>query len=476
MVTGVNIALVTYKSFYVMRRKSFLFYLLFILPVVTLAPISCETTGEGNEAYFDVTTRSLTFGAQETTAQNVPVDSKGMGWTVSFDQSRAPWLHVEQKTTSVSVSVDENLTLGERSATFTIAGDDPSAEPIEIAVKQANSVFKTAIGDYFSTVNYPHLEEAGGGEFLLGLISTEVDAQRNPIGDGFILFLNFIAPAPELSKNPLIADGTYRIDDEVAPFSFITGSNARYSEMRFFNGGSLTRTTRIVDGEFTIENTGGVNYTIDFDLTFDDGTVYASSWSGPITTVNQQYISTHNEDVDATMRGGTGAIDAWGDVWNNHSLDGSWEWTCRFWGEELTWGGEMDRNPHGVGDLMQIVILHDPLTAEDDPTLLPTGTYTINGTGTRNTAVWGGWDDGAKAMAGIWGSWYIDYNDHPLDENGHFIEPLMGALVGGTVTIDYDPATKLYHIVVDAFTDAGKDVKIDFEGPLFINVSTIRTE
>jgi hypothetical protein len=172
------------------------------------------------------------------------------------------------------------------------------------------------------------------------------------------------------------------------------------------------------------------------------------------------------------MRGGGGVIESWTDIWNDHSIDGkSWEWTCRFWGDGIVWGGDMDREPRGVGDLMRIVLLSDPIVkGEGDPKLLPVGKYTINGSGRLHTAVWGGYDGSSGGIYhSIWGSWYVDYNNLPLDNNGHYIEPLKASLIGGTIEVEYNPDTKIYNIIVDAMTDGLKSVKVDFEGPLALN-------
>ncbi len=121
---------------------------------------------------------------------------------------------------------------------------------------------------------------------------------------------------------------------------------------------------------------------------------------------------------------------------------------------------------------MRVTIVADPLTPADDITLLPVGTFPIGGMCTRNTSLWGGWENNAKVYTGIWGSWYIDYNDimrYPDRD-----EPKMAALIGGTVEIEYNPDTKIYNIVVDAFSDAGQPIKVDFEGPIRPDVSFIK--
>ena len=455
-----------------MKKNSLLFIALAATMLVACNDTPLDRQPEGSPV-LSVNTRTLEFDAFSTVERTVTVNSGGAVWALEFDAEANPWLHVTQKSRSIAFSVDNNETLGKRTAVVTVTsrGNDP----IEITVSQSTLAIRTAIGDYLANLNYPELAdpEINGGEFVLGLASTELDENRNPAGDGFLLFLNFIAPAPELNKSPVIEEGTYEAAGlDITPYSIITGrENTAYSEIRFFIDGAVTNIATVEDGSFTVTKTGN-EYTLDFDLTFSDGTVFNSSWTGPIATVHQNYISTHNEDVSAVMRGGAGVIDSWGDVWNSMSLDGSWEWDAWFWGEGIVWGGEMNRNPVGYGDLMRITILADQPAAGVDPDLLPPGTYAINGTGRRNTAVWGGWDGRAQTYTGIWGSWYIDYNNlmtYPDSE-----EPLMGALVDGTITVEYNPSTQIYNIVVDAVTDAGKSVDIDFEGPLSLNVSTVR--
>jgi hypothetical protein len=131
-------------------------------------------------------------------------------------------------------------------------------------------------------------------------------------------------------------------------------------------------------------------------------------------------------------------------------------------------------NPVGEGDLMCLTIFAPPYTASDDEQLLPTGTFTIGGMRREGTALWGGWDNRAETYTGAWGSWYIDYND--LMSYPDRPQPPMAALTKGTITIDYNSETEIYNIVVDAFSDYREPVRVDFEGPIKLDISQINFE
>ena len=532
--------------------KNYLLLIMMFLAAGALTFTSCEdgnNPGNGGDPekeyklYVDI--ESLTFAATDAAAQDIQGTTEGgIAWSVSFDAESAPWLHVTQKTKSVTVTVDNSLEESERKATFTITAGEPSVDPVEITVTQKGLILLDAMpkelsyyafssaygaknvavtasnaawdveilsgsewihfernetgisvsvdrnfsqvregrllitsdvedvddveitvsqssgefvlsrGEYWANIKTT-LANVDGGEYILAFMSADLDENDYVVGDGYGLFLDFIAPYPVPDKNPRIADGRYEANGLTEQYSIITGAaNTDHSKIRIFKDSNVGGELLITGGYFDVTRDGD-NYTFEFNLDLSDGTKFEKSWSGPVKMSHLDMISTNTQDRSCVMRGGGGMLNAWGGD----------KWDCWMFGEDLYWE---DHNPWGYGDLMRITIYTEKAT---DLSLLPPGIYPINGSGSAGSALWGGWDNNAQAMAGMWGSWYIDHQNNDNDGNGVRIEGEYGALIKGTIDIRYNNATQIYNIIIDAYDDAGNKIDVDFEGPIGVNVA-----
>jgi hypothetical protein len=312
------------------------------------------------------------------------------------------------------------------------------------------------------------LANVDGGEYILGFVSgpTIEPGTGNIIGDGYILKVNIIAPYPEVAdgKQPKINDGKYEVNGRQEQFSIINHKANDNSKISIAIDNELAGELNIQSGYMNTTRTSGDNYDIEFNFELSDGSTFVSSYSGPIEMRHMNLISTNYSDRDCYMRGGGGVLNAWGQ--DIASPDGSWNWDCWLWGDGITWDA-YNRDHVGYGDLMRISLFAGP--AENNA-LLPTGTFPIGGSYTANTALWGGWDNDAKVMDGMWGSWYLDFTNNDKDENGTRIEGEYGALISGTIEVQYNPDTQIYNIIIDAYDDAGNKIDVDFEGPIGTNV------
>ena len=114
--------------------------LLFIAAACLLAAACTPQDGGGETASLEVSPKSLTFGAEDTTPQEITVTATGVEWEYAVPSS-ADWITVDDGTAGkLLVSVTKNPTAEKRTASIRItAKDNDDLEPVSVTVTQAGS-------------------------------------------------------------------------------------------------------------------------------------------------------------------------------------------------------------------------------------------------------------------------------------------------------------------------------------------------
>ena len=114
--------------------------LLFIAAACMLAAACTPQDGGGETASLEVSPKSLTFGAEDTTPQEITVTATGVEWEYTVPSS-ADWITVDDGTAGkLLVSVAKNPTAEKRTASIRItAKDNDDLEPVSVTVTQAGS-------------------------------------------------------------------------------------------------------------------------------------------------------------------------------------------------------------------------------------------------------------------------------------------------------------------------------------------------
>ena len=114
--------------------------LLFIAAACLLAAACTPQDGGGETASLEVSPKSLTFGAEDTTPQEITVTATGVEWEYTVPSS-ADWITVDDGTAGkLLVSVAKNPTAEKRTASIRIiAKDNDDLEPVSVTVTQAGS-------------------------------------------------------------------------------------------------------------------------------------------------------------------------------------------------------------------------------------------------------------------------------------------------------------------------------------------------
>ena len=114
--------------------------LLFIAAACMLAAACTPQDGGGETASLEVSPKSLTFGAEDTTPQEITVTATGVEWEYAVPSS-ADWITVDDGTAGkLLVSVAKNPTAEKRTASIRItAKDNDDLEPVSVTVTQAGS-------------------------------------------------------------------------------------------------------------------------------------------------------------------------------------------------------------------------------------------------------------------------------------------------------------------------------------------------
>ena len=114
--------------------------ILFVAAACLLAAACSPTDGESTTASLEVSPSSLTFGAEDTTPQEITVTATGVEWEYAVPSS-ADWITVDDGTAGkLLVSVTKNPTAEKRTASIRItAKDNDDLEPVSVTVTQAGS-------------------------------------------------------------------------------------------------------------------------------------------------------------------------------------------------------------------------------------------------------------------------------------------------------------------------------------------------
>ena len=114
--------------------------ILFVAAACLLAAACSPTDGESTTASLEVSPSSLTFGAEDTTPQEITVTATGVEWEYAVPSS-ADWITVDDGTAGkLLVSVAKNPTAEKRTASITIKPlDNKDIKTKSVTVTQAGS-------------------------------------------------------------------------------------------------------------------------------------------------------------------------------------------------------------------------------------------------------------------------------------------------------------------------------------------------
>ena len=114
--------------------------ILFIAAACMFAAACTPQDGGGETASLEVSPKSLTFGAEDTTPQEIAVTATGVEWNYSVP-STADWITVDDGTAGkLLVSVTKNPTAEKRTSSIRITpADNDDLDPVSVTVTQAGS-------------------------------------------------------------------------------------------------------------------------------------------------------------------------------------------------------------------------------------------------------------------------------------------------------------------------------------------------
>src|SRR5699024_5509715 len=115
---------------------------LFAAAAVLLFAAACTPQDAGTTASLEVFPTSLTFGAEDTAAQEITVTATGVEWSYTVPSS-ADWISVDDGTAGkLLVSVAANTSAEERTASITIKptdNDDIKTRSVTITQKGSDN-------------------------------------------------------------------------------------------------------------------------------------------------------------------------------------------------------------------------------------------------------------------------------------------------------------------------------------------------
>lgn len=376
--------------------------------------------------------RLLEFGDTGNEPQIVTVTAENVNWDIEVVNGPVAWLHLEKKEGLIEVTVDDSREPKEREASFLVTSDIPSVNSLEVTVRQKEyaqtTVFLAASGRHWGN-------DPGADHFLLTFDPLVYDPETYmPTNDGCILYLDFFSEAPQDMENPTIAPGTYTIGDDVAPFVI----RPDHTWMRVIAGGGEMSMRSVYAGSVTVERSGG-EYVIAFnlqamDLFFQTDHVLTGIYRGDIP-IRNKFLGNLKEDFQIPQFT-AGYVKYWGDdvYWNVEAID----WDARLWTDGII--SDEYGNLSGNGYYVDLEFLA-PLGSST--TVLPAGTYPINGSFEAGTAIAGH----LASDIVITSCWVFQMVDGMIQTPGAKISPMKS----GEIRVSYSDGN--YTFTIDAKDD-----------------------
>jgi len=490
--------------------------ILFVAAACLLAVACKPTENGGTTASLEVSPSSLTFGAEDTTPQEITVTATGVEWEYAVPSS-ADWITVDDGTAGkLLVSVAKNPTAEKRTASIRItAKDNDDLEPVSVTVTQAGSETPEV---YSLTVDPAALtfeaEGAAGqsvkvtasGEGMTWSVAVEdaakewitlsttegtegettltVTVQDNP--DTAERSANItLTPSAESAGPKAIRVTqeakvlppslaiTYDGGKELPEEGFVMGYRGRTISLKLVPV-NLTWKAR-ADAEWLkitvnpdynlltiamsdVLNTSPESRSCNIIVTTDAEGI--GPFEIPVTQEGQpEFQSTILEDMELTTLTHCYVAVTPNCDWRDKPFT---QWDMRFMSENVSYENNKG-NFFGTGDRLTVDFVTEPLWANDDNEYyIPDGTYTVgaNYNGIESLMIPGNISAGAFGYSHPKfpnGTWYVRIEDgaYPGDQ---------AAITEGTMTVSR--TGEEYVITFEFVSDAGCAVTGTYEGPL----------
>ncbi len=489
--------------------------LLFIAAACMLAAACTPQDGGGETASLEVSPKSLTFGAEDTTPQEITVTATGVEWEYAVPSS-ADWITVddgtagkllvsvaknptaEKRTASIRITVKDNDDLEPVSVTVTQAGSetpevysltvDPAALTFEAEGAAGQSVKVTASGEGITWsaaideaakewITLSATEGAEGETTLTVTVQDNPDTAERSANVTLTPSVESVGPkairvTQEAKVLPPSLAITYDGGKELPEEGFVMGYRGRLITLALVpvnltwkaeaDAEWLKITVNTDYNLLTIAmsdvlNTSSESRSCNIIVTTDAEGV--GPFKIPVTQEGQpEFQSTILEDMELTTLTHCYVAVTPNCDWRDKPFT---QWDMRFMSENVSYANNLG-NYSGTGDRLTVDFVSEPIWVNDDAEYyIPDGTYTVvaNFNSDENLQIPGNISAGAFTISHPHfpnGTWYVRIEDdtYPGDQ---------AAITEGTMTVSR--TGEEYVITFEFVSDAGCAVTGTYEGP-----------
>ena len=490
--------------------------LLFIAAACLLAAACTPQDGGGETASLEVSPKSLTFGAEDTTPQEITVTATGVEWEYAVPSS-ADWITVDDGTAGkLLVSVTKNPTAEKRTASIRITAKDiDDLEPVSVTVTQAGSetpevysltvdpaaltfeaegaagqsVKVTASGEGITWsaaideaakewITLSATEGAEGETTLTVTVQDNPDTAERSANVTLTPSVESVGPkairvTQEAKVLPPSLAITYDGGKELPEEGFVMGYRGRLITLALVpvnltwkaeaDAEWLKITVNTDYNLLTIAmsdvlNTSSESRSCNIIVTTDAEGV--GPFKIPVTQEGQpEFQSTILEDMELTTLTHCYVAVTPNCDWRDKPFT---QWDMRFMSENVSYANNLG-NYSGTGDRLTVDLVSEPIWVNDDAEYyLPDGTYTVvaNFNSDENLRVPGSVSAGAFTFSHprfTNGTWYVRIEDDAYPGG-------QAAITEGTMTVSR--TGEEYVITFEFVSDAGFAVTGTYEGTL----------
>ena len=490
--------------------------ILFIAAACMFAAACTPQNGGGETASLEVSPKSLTFGAEDTTPQEITVTATGVEWEYAVPSS-ADWITVDDGTAGkLLVSVAKNPTAEKRTASIRIiAKDNDDLEPVSVTVTQAGSetpevysltvdpaaltfeaegaagqsVKVTASGEGITWsaaideaakewITLSATEGAEGETTLTVTVQDNPDTAERSANVTLTPSVESVGPkairvTQEAKVLPPSLAITYDGGKELPEEGFVMGYRGRLITLALVpvnltwkaeaDAEWLKITVNTDYNLLTIAmsdvlNTSSESRSCNIIVTTDAEGV--GPFKIPVTQEGQpEFQSTILEDMELTTLTHCYVAVTPNCDWRDKPFT---QWDMRFMSENVSYANNLG-NYSGTGDRLTVDLVSEPIWVNDDAEYyLPDGTYTVvaNFNSDENLRVPGSVSAGAFTFSHprfTNGTWYVRIEDDAYPGG-------QAAITEGTMTVSR--TGEEYVITFEFVSDAGFAVTGTYEGTL----------
>ena len=490
--------------------------ILFIAAACMFAAACTPQNGGGETASLEVSPKSLTFGAEDTTPQEITVTATGVEWEYAVPSS-ADWITVDDGTAGkLLVSVTKNPTAEKRTASIRItAKDNDDLEPVSVTVTQAGSetpevysltvdpaaltfaaegaagqsVKVTASGEGITWsaaideaakewITLSTTEGAEGETTLTVTVQDNPDTAERSANVTLTPSVESVGPkairvTQEAKVLPPSLAITYDGGKELPEEGFVMGYRGRLITLALVpvnltwkaeaDAEWLKITVNTDYNLLTIAmsdvlNTSSESRSCNIIVTTDAEGV--GPFKIPVTQEGQpEFQSTILEDMELTTLTHCYVAVTPNCDWRDKPFT---QWDMRFMSENVSYANNLG-NYSGTGDRLTVDLVSEPIWVNDDAEYyLPDGTYTVvaNFNSDENLRVPGSVSAGAFTFSHprfTNGTWYVRIEDDAYPGG-------QAAITEGTMTVSR--TGEEYVITFEFVSDAGFAVTGTYEGTL----------